>query len=90
MEDHETEEEQEKWEHEKQHRREVDEKDRLAWEDEKSKRRDDLQIKFPGGGIFVPSNYSAGIRPYLRWMVYAVAAGGFIIMVCYGISLVMQ
>lgn len=68
---------------------EHDRKEREQW-DEESRARDAFQIRFPGGGIFVPNEYSSGIRPHLKWLVWALSLGGLVIMVLYGVSLVMS
>jgi hypothetical protein len=62
---------------------------RDRWEEE-NRIRQEFQIRFPGGGIFVPNSWSGGIKPHLKWIVWAISLGGLVIMVLYGVSLVMS
>lgn len=57
--------------------------------DGQKKDDDAIEAGALGAHVRIPSAWSISVGPFLKWPILAVSAGLFIVLVCYGISLVL-
>lgn len=51
---------------------------------------DALLFSALGSRVRIPAAWAAWVGPWLKWSILAVSAGLFIVLTCYGVSLVIK